>query len=336
MRKTRLLAVAILGCLTVTAVAVYASLTNGVFDIAVIDIIKTLLRINPEYNYDLVIFEFRLPRIIIGCLVGFGLGVAGAAIQGVTRNPLADPEILGISSGAGMAVVLYMLVIHGQMTGAGWMAMMTMPLFGVIGGVIAMALIYLFSRQNGILDPQRLILVGIAIGSGFKALTMFISLKMNPQDFEMATVWLAGSIYNASWKSIVTTLPWIVCLTPILCSKGHVLNLFQLHDASVRGLGVQLEKERNILLLSAAGIVSACVSVSGSIAFVGLIAPHIAARLIGLNYRKILPLSGFVGMAIVVAADFIGKTVFAPAELSVGIVISIIGVPYFIYLLLRR
>lgn len=301
---------------------------------SVLDVIKTLLGIDPRPEHNLVVFEFRLPRIVLGALVGFALGTAGSIIQGVTRNGLADPGILGINAGAGLAVVLFMFLFQGVITATGWLGVMLMPMFGIAGGLLATAAIYMFAKENGRLDPQRLILVGIAVASGFGALTMYISLKMNPNDYEMAVVWLAGSLHNANWKFVVTMLPWLLLL-PLICLRSYKLDLFQLSEDSQKSVGLHVEREKNIFLLCSIGLVSASVAVSGSIAFIGLIAPHLARQLVGLRHMRIIPVSGLVGMIMVLIGDFIGKTVFAPAELSVGIVVSIIGVPYFVYLLLR-
>ncbi|WMT39954.1 iron ABC transporter permease [Paenibacillus sp. D2_2] len=325
--------VLVIGILLAVASA-YLSLTNGTFDMSVLDVIKTLLKINPQPEHNLVVFEFRLPRIVLGALVGFALGTAGAIIQGVTRNGLADPGILGINAGAGLAVVLFMFLFQGVINATGWLGVMLMPMFGIAGGLLATVAIYMFAKENGTLDSQRLILVGIAVASGFGALTMFISLKMNPNDYEMAVVWLAGSLHNANWKFVVTMLPWLLLL-PLICIRSYKLDLFQLSEDSQKSVGLNVEREKNIFLLCSIGLVSASVAVSGSIAFIGLIAPHLARQLIGLRHMRIIPVSGLVGMIMVLIGDFIGKTVFAPAELSVGIVVSIIGVPYFVYLLLR-
>jgi iron complex transport system permease protein len=313
----------------------YISLTNGTFDISAMDVIRTLLRIHPNADHDLVIFEFRLPRILLGVLVGFGLGIAGAVLQGITRNSLADPGILGIHAAAGAFVVVFMFFTGGNLKAPGWFSVMSMPMFGFIGGLIAIVLLYIFARNHGEFNPQQLILVGIALASGFGAVTLYVSLKMDADNFEMAAVWLAGSLYNANWRQVLSTLPWLVILTPVIWRRAAVLDLMQLNEISVKGVGVAVNKERQILLFCCVGLVSACVSVSGSIGFVGLIAPHIARRLVGNSYKYIVPLCGLIGMLMVVIADFIGKTVFAPAQLSVGIVISIIGVPYFIFLLFR-
>lgn len=328
---------AVSGVLLAAAIAVmYMSVTNGTFDLSALDVLRTLLRLQSVSDYDLVVFEFRLPRIVIGALVGAALAVAGAALQGITRNPLADPGILGIHSAAGLAIVLYMFFVQGSIKEAGWLSALTMPMFGWLGGLAAAILLLSLARHRGMLDPKRLILVGIALGTGFGAASLYISLKMNPQDFEMATVWLAGSIYSASWMQIAAVLPWVVLLIPAIWLRSYRLDLLYLDEVSVAGIGLDKDRERLKVLLLCVGLISAGVAVAGGVGFVGLIAPHIARRLVGIAYKYVLPVSGLVGMLMVLVGDFIGKTVFAPAELPVGIVISVIGVPYFIYLMFRR
>lgn len=313
----------------------YVSVTNGSFDISPGEVLQTLLRLNAENDHVLVVFDFRLPRIVIGVLVGFGLGITGGVLQGITRNPLADPGILGIQAAAGTFVVLYIFLYQGAVSGSGWFTVMTMPMLGMLGGLAAVVLLYLFARNEGGFEPQRLILVGIALSSGFGAVTLFISLKMNPQDFEQAVVWLAGSIYSANWRHAATLLPWLIVLVPVMYFKSRVLDTLQLHEGSAAGLGVRIPRERAMLLLCCVGVISACVAVSGSIGFVGLLAPHIARRLSGISYRRVLPLCGLIGSALVVTGDFAGRVLFAPSQLPAGIVISIFGVPYFLLLLLR-
>lgn len=322
-----------IGLLLLTA---YMSLTNGAFDITLKDVFKTLLRIDAQHDYDLVILEFRLPRIVIALLVGMGLGMAGTVVQSLTRNNLADPGILGINAGAGMAMVIFLFFFQGKVKGTGWAAILAMPIVGLVGGLGAALLIYVFSQKEGRLDSQRLLLTGIAIASGLSAVTVFITLKMNAKDFEMAAVWVSGSIYNANWKYIISILPWLIILTPVLIWRSLVLDVFQLSEESVRGLGAAVDKEKAILLLSSIGIVSACVSVSGGIGFIGLMAPHIARRLVGITHRRLLPVSAIVGALLVMISDFIAKMAFAPVEMPVGVVIAIIGVPYFVWLLYRN
>lgn len=322
-------------CAAVIICLVYASITNGSFDISVKDVAAALLRLDPQPDHDLVIFEFRLPRIVLGALVGVALGVSGAALQGVTRNGLADPGILGIHAAAGTAIVLYMLVFHGRIKGVGLLPAMTMPLFGLAGGLLAVLLLFYFSRHRGGFDPRRLVLVGIAIGSGFGAMTTYLSLKMNPNDFEMAVVWLAGSIHSANWTFVAAIAPWVAVLAPLIWSKSAALDVLQLGDESAAGLGAEVARHKRALLLCCVGLTGASVAVAGSIGFIGLLSPHIARRLTGLRHKYALPASGLIGCALMIGSDFIGRIAFAPVQLPAGVVISLIGVPYFVYLLVR-
>lgn len=313
----------------------YISLVSGTYSISLADVWHTLFRIETNAELDLVILGFRLPRIIIGALVGFGLAIAGTVIQAISKNGLADPGILGINAGAGLAIVVFMFFFLGQTAVNGWAAAILMPLFGFVGGIGASLIIFLLAWENGRLDPQRLILIGIAVGAGLGAISLFLSLKMKASDFEMATVWITGSIWNANWYFIMTILPWFLLFVPIIFLKSHLLDIFQLEETAVKSLGVQTEKQKLILLLTSVALVATCVSVSGSIGFIGLMSPHIARRLVGVHHRYILPISGLIGSVLVIMADLIAKTIVLPAEMPVGIVIAIIGVPYFVYLLFK-
>jgi len=308
------------------------------FDISVLEVFQTLFNLNDNEKFRLVVFEFRLPRIIIAALVGIGLSVAGLFLQGITKNELADPGIIGINSGAGAAVIAYMFFIKFNSTstdGSNLFSIFTMPIFGFLGGILAALLILMFSKNNGKTDMQRLILTGIAINSGFSALSMLFAMKMNASDFDFAAIWQAGSIYNANWSFIYMMLPWIIILGIYLFRKVYLLDYFQLEESSIISLGINLEKEKKKLLFACVGLISACVCVSGNIGFIGLMAPHIGRQLVGIKHRKLMPVTALIGVFLLIISDFIAKTVFAPSELAVGIVISIIGIPYFIYLLYK-
>ncbi|HAK41719.1 MAG TPA: iron ABC transporter permease [Clostridium sp.] len=318
--------------------AFYLHLTNGMFNISVIEVFETLFNLNDNEKFRLVVFEFRLPRIIISVLIGIGLSIAGLFLQGITKNELADPGILGINSGASAAVIMYMYFVNFNSSvsnGSNFFSIFAMPIFGFIGGILAAILILLFSRNNNKMDMQRLILTGIAINSGFSAISMLFSMKMNSSDFEFAAIWQAGSIYNANWSFIYMMLPWIIILGIYLYNKVHLLDYFQLEESSIVSLGINLEKEKRKLLFACVGLISSCVCVAGNIGFIGLMAPHIARQLVGIKHRKLMPVTALVGVLLLILSDFIAKTVFAPSELAVGIVISIIGIPYFIYLLYK-
>ncbi|WAA09185.1 FecCD family ABC transporter permease [Fervidibacillus albus] len=331
--------VAIFGLIVFLILSFYLHITNGMFDISFSEVFKTLFGFETNETFRLVIFDFRLPRIVIASLIGVALAISGVVLQGITKNGLADPGILGINSGAGAAVVIFMYFFQFQAVrtdGSDIVNILMMPVFGFVGGTLAALLIFTFSYKNGYLDVQRLILTGIAINSGFGAISLYISLKMNEKDFESAAIWQAGSIYNANWTFIIAMLPWIIILGFYIYRKAYILDYFLLEENEIISLGIPLEREKNLLLLASVGLVSASVSVSGNIGFIGLMAPHIARQLVGISNRFVMPASAFIGAGLLIFSDFLAKTVFAPSELAVGIVVSIIGIPYFLYLLIKE
>lgn len=321
--------------LVLLIMTLYLTLSYGINELTAAGLIQTLLGSHPTGEYDVLIYQFRLPRLILAGLIGGGLGLAGAVLQGISRNGLADPGILGINAGAGFAVILFMFFFRISLGGADWIAILAMPAFGLVGGLAAALFVYFFSRENGRLDSQRFLLTGIALGSGLSACSLYITLKMNPADFQTAALWSVGSLSYANWACVLTVTPWLLLLVPVILQKAVVLDLFQLDESSMRSLGMNVEREQGILLLCSTGLVSACVAVSGTIGFVGLIVPHLAKSLAGISHQRILPLAALLGMLLVILADFMAKNVFAPAELAVGIMVALIGVPYFIYLLFK-
>ncbi|WP_339216722.1 iron ABC transporter permease [Solibacillus sp. FSL W8-0372] len=318
--------------------AMYIHLTSGAFAMTTPEVIKTLLRIESTAQFDLVIFDFRLPRIITAALVGMGLAMAGVVLQGITKNALADPGIIGINAGAGCAIVIFMFFFQVELVNVeinSVLKILIVPLFGFVGGAIAAAIILAISYKQGRMDMQKLILTGIAINTGFSAITLFWSLKMDEGDYQAAAIWMNGSIYNSNWYFVSAMLPWLIILGIYIYRKAYLLDYFQLEEETVLSLGISLEKEKVKLLLASVGLVSACVSVSGSIGFIGLMAPHIARQLVGIHHRYMMPVSLFIGAILLVFSDYIAKTVFSPVELSVGIVVSLVGIPYFLYLLVK-
>ncbi|WP_102273914.1 FecCD family ABC transporter permease [Cytobacillus massiliigabonensis] len=286
-------------------------------------------------NNELTIFDFRLPRIIMALLVGMGIAVSGAILQGVSQNPLADPGILGINSGAGFAVVLYMFFFQGTAFFTGMLSIFIMPLTALAGAFLAALLIYLLSWKNGSVTPVRLLLVGIGINAAFGAGLIIFQMKMDSIDFMKAIIWISGTIWGTNWTYVWALLPWLLILIPFALYKARFLDVLRLGDPVAIGVGVRIEKERVILLLVAVALAGASVSVGGGITFLGLIAPHIARRLIGARHTKIIPLTAAIGALLLLTADTLGRVVMAPMELPVGLVVSILGAPYFIYLLVK-
>jgi iron complex transport system permease protein len=317
-----------------TVVVFLLSINAGYIKIPLNEVFATLIGQGTPKN-ELTIFDFRLPRIIMALLVGMGIAVSGAILQGVSQNPLADPGILGINSGAGFAVVLYMFFFQGTTFLTGMLSIFIMPLTALAGAFVAALLIYLLSWKNGKVTPVRLLLVGIGINSAFAAGLIIFQMKMDSLDFMKAVIWISGTIWGTNWTFVWALLPWLIIFIPFAIYKARFLDVLRLGDSIAIGVGVRIEKERVILLLVAVALAGASVSVGGGITFLGLIAPHIARRLIGARHAKIIPLTAVIGALLLLSADTLGRVIMAPMELPVGLVVSILGAPYFIYLLVK-
>jgi iron complex transport system permease protein len=307
------------------------SMNTGYIRLTPFEVIHTLFG-GGTAKQQLILFDFRLPRIIISILAGAGLAVSGCILQGISRNALADPGILGINSGAGLAVVLF---ISFYPTNAAAPIFM-MPFLALIGAGLTASLIYVlaYKKHEGI-SPTLLILVGIAVAAGISAAMIVLTLRMNPQNYQMVAVWLAGSIRGTNWKYVTALLPWLIILIPYVLYKARVLNVLNLGDQTAAGLGTPIEGERLRLLAAAVGLAGACVAAGGGIGFVGLVGPHLAKRLVGPRHQFLLPASTLVGGLLLIIADTLGRWILQPSEIPTGIVVAVIGAPYFLYLLAK-
>ncbi|MGG0737320.1 FecCD family ABC transporter permease [Niallia taxi] len=311
----------------------FLSLNLGIIKIAPAEVVQAILG-NGSPQSTNILYNFRLPRMVIALLIGMGMAIAGAILQSVSRNALADPGIIGINSGAGFAVILYIFFFQGSSFSTGVASVFIMPFSALLGALIAAGLIYVIAWKDGV-SPVRLVLVGIGINSAFAALIVIFQLMMDPRDFKQATIWITGSIWSASWDYVFAVLPWICIFVPLALFKSHKLNLLQLGENTAAGLGVSIEKERGILLFISVALAGACVSVGGGISFLGLIAPHLARRIIGPRHQNLLPVAALIGAFLLLTADTIGKNLMATTEIPVGLVVSCLGAPYFIYLLIK-
>lgn len=311
----------------------FVSLSTGVIQLAPLDVLKTLFGQGTD-KQELILFDFRLPGIVLALLIGAGLAVSGTILQGVTQNDLADPGILGINTGAGLAVVLFIFFFEDTFPMTSTISAFIMPLFALVGAVFAAFLIYFIAWKDGV-NPIRLILVGIGVNAGFSAALIIIQLKMDPENFRQATVWLAGDIWNANWNFVLALLPWILILIPYTLHKANSLNVLNLGDDIAASLGTNVERERRFLLLLAVALAGACVAAGGGIAFLGLVVPHIARRIVGSTHQRIIPVSTLIGALLLVVSDAIGKNILAPTEIPVGIIVAILSTPYFVYLLMK-
>ncbi len=315
-----------------TLLVLILSVSYGDYHIPPLDVVSTILNTNqnhPDYaNLHLVIFSFRLPRIVLAFLVGAALAVSGALTQGITRNPLADPYLLGVSEGAGLAAVTLIVFTKN-------IPISVLPWAAFGGALLTASIIYLLAWKNGSSTPIRLILIGIALSAVIGSMMSTMLLFGRVDDVQQAYVWLAGSLHGRTWEHVDVLGSWLLIFMPVTFLMARNLNILNLGDDAAKGLGLRVERQRGLLLFISVALASAAVAVSGTIGFVGLISPHVTRRLVGPSHEGLLPISALFGGALVVLADLIGRWVIAPSELPVGLVTAIIGAPYFLYLLYR-
>lgn len=319
----------VIGCVLLLVISLIISMDTGYIKMSPLDVLRTLFGKGTEKE-KLILFDFRLPRIIISMLVGSGLALSGCIIQSVSKNPLADPGILGINAGASLMVILYVLIFSAE----SFLSVFTLPFLALIGAGATAVIVYLFSykRHEGI-STMRLVLTGVAVQAGISALTTLLVVKLDDTQYNFVVAWQAGSIWGSNWKFVITLLPWLAILVPYILTKSSVMDILNLSDDIAYGLGASVEKERRKLLAAAVALAASCVAVSGSISFVGLIAPHLSRRLVGPRHGVLLSTSILIGAVLVSLADTIGRVIIQPSEIPTGIVVAIIGAPYFLYLL---
>lgn len=328
-RKRSILVMSTLGILIVIALLI--SMNTGYIRLSPLEVLRTLLGSGTD-KQQLILFEFRLPRIVISVLIGAGLAVSGCVMQAISRNALADPGILGINAGAGIMVMLF--ISFYPTTAAA--PVFLLPVLALLGAGLTAALIYAlaYKRHEG-LSPTRLLLTGIAVAAGISAAMIVLTLKLDPDKYQFVATWLAGSIWGTNWKFVLSLLPWIVVLLPVVIYKAQVMNVLNLGESMATGLGARVSREQLVLLAAAVGLAASCVAVSGGIGFVGLIGPHLARRLVGPKHQMLIPTSALTGSLLVIIADTLGRWILQPSEIPTGIVVAIIGAPYFLYLLAR-
>ncbi|MBI2305381.1 MAG: iron ABC transporter permease [Chloroflexi bacterium] len=282
------------------------------------------------WAWQTIIWEIRLPRIALAAIVGAGLALSGATYQGLFRNPLADPYLIGVASGAGLGATVVLL------TGipAFYSGFSLLPIAAFLGGLLAVSISYLIARRSGGLPLTTLILAGVAIGSLTSAVTSLLMIRANP-DVKPLLGWLLGGLAGADWKDVQIVLPYVVLGIIGMMAYARVLNLFQLDEEEARQLGVSVERTKLILIVLASLTTAAAVSMSGLIGFVGLVAPHAVRLVWGHDHRFLLPMAMLVGAAFLVLADLVARTIVSPSELPVGVVTAFCGAPFFLYLLQR-
>jgi iron complex transport system permease protein len=318
---------AVVVTLVVSALAfcVFAwSLTVGDFPIPLTDVLATLVGRGSE-DSAFIVRTLRLPRGLTALLVGAAFGLSGAIFQRLARNPLASPDIIGVNAGAAAAAVFVIVVLNGTST---------QVTFGALAGsTITAVAIYLLAHKRGV-SGYRLVLVGIGVTAVLGSMTSYLLTRAEIFDAQRATVWLTGSLNGRGWEHVRPVTAALVVLVPVTVALARQLRTLELGDEAAKGLGVRVEGSRGALLLAATALAALATASAGPVAFVALVSPQIARRLVGGRSLALLPAAA-CGALLLVASDLVGRRIFAPTELPVGIITAILGAPYLLFLLAR-
>jgi iron complex transport system permease protein len=312
------------------ALVFFVSFLLGRYPVQPLDVVKVFaslvfpIRHDWSATIDVVVLQIRLPRIVLGLCVGAALSVAGASFQGMFRNPLVSPDILGVSAAAGFGAALAILI-----SGNDLVIQLSATTFGMLGVLLS----YRLGRVHGSSPVIMLVLGGVIVGSLFGALTSVTKYMADPESkLPAITFWLLGSLGDASWQKVATVTPPIVAGTTVLLVVGWRINLLAMGDEEALALGVRTELLKAVVIVAATLVTSAAVSVSGLIGWVGLVIPHASRMIVGPDHRRLLPASVLLGAAFLLGIDDIARTVTA-AEIPLGILTALIGTPFFAYLL---
>jgi len=273
---------------------------------------------------DFILNEYRIPRTLLGLLIGSSLAISGSVIQGVIRNPLASPDVIGITKGASLAAVMIIMIFPSA-------PLFVLPLGSFIGALtISIILSVLISKFD--VKGSKLALIGLAIGAICTAIVQFLLIR-NPLDANNALLWLTGSLYGHNIASFYSLLPWFIITVPIVLLLGYQLDILNLGDHVAIALGARVKILKMTLLVLAVMLAGASIAVVGGISFLGLIAPHIARQLVGHKNIHVIIMSGLVGAILLTFGDGLARGIQPPLDIPVGVVIAIIGAPYFLFLL---
>ncbi|MBH5318416.1 iron ABC transporter permease [Paenibacillus sp. GSMTC-2017] len=277
---------------------------------------------------DLIIMQFRLPRIVAAVLIGAALAVSGALLQGVIRNPLASPDLLGVTGGASVAVVAFMTLFTGY-------SIHWVPVIAIVGAMAAVVINYVFAWRRGV-SPFRLVLIGIGISTAMGAITTFLLISGPAYLAAQVLNWMTGSIYGTNWSYVDVLWPWVAIFIPLSLLFSKELNVQSLGEETAVGLGSRIQLSRVVLLFFSVALAGAAVGVAGMISFIGLMAPHIARKLVGNSFQMVIPVSALLGAIILLLADLAGRMLFQPLDIPAGVFTAGVGAPFFMYLIFKR
>jgi ABC-type Fe3+-siderophore transport system permease subunit len=299
------------------------SLSIGAVSLSFLEVLDALLD-QSDYTIQVIVQDYRLPRVVLAWLVGTGLAVSGTLIQSAVRNPLASPDIIGISAGAGLAAATVLMLFPE-------LSALWLPLFAFMGGIVAALIIY-FLADKGEVAPLRLALVGVAVGAVFGAGIDYLMISF-PNQVNLALAWLTGSLWAKDWRHVFGLLPWVLLLLPISLALARQLDVLALGNEPATALGVQVNRSRRLILIVSVALASASVAAAGTLGFLALVAPHMATRLVGAGAIKVIPMSALLGVLFLLLSDIAGRVVMPPVEIPAGVVTALLGAPYFLYLL---
>jgi iron complex transport system permease protein len=315
-------------------IAIVFSVAVGSVFIPPLDVLRVLFRQPALYGdtqtFNTIIFSLRLPRTLLMLLVGAALGGSGASYQGLFRNPLADPYLIGVASGAGLGAVLAMTLGFPYTT----LGLLAVPLAAFAGAVVTVFIVYELARVGRTVPTTNLILAGVAASAFATALTSFLVINATGE-LHRALIWLLGGTTFSGWQPVLAILPYIILGLGTLLTVGHALNVLQFGDEQAKQLGVPVERVRLIVVVAASLTTAAAVAFAGIIGFIGLIVPHLIRLLWGGDYRRLLPLSIIGGATLLLLSDILARVVMAPQELPVGIITALAGAPFFFWVLRR-
>ncbi|OGU55937.1 MAG: hypothetical protein A2V66_18400 [Ignavibacteria bacterium RBG_13_36_8] len=312
--------------LVITISASIIGLIVGSMEISFGDLLSVLFSSNSNQTISKIIFDIRLPRILLAIAVGGGLSVAGAVFQAILMNPLAEPYILGISSGGTFGAVLAMML---------GISFIWISTFAFIGALCVMAVVFILGRRFGELEPNVLLLTGIMVGAFFSA-AILLMMTMLGDSIRSAIFWLIGNLALAKAETVYYILPVTIIISIFLSLNGQKYNVLSLGTENALHMGVNTAFIKNVSYILASIMIGAIVSVSGIVGFVGLLIPHVCRLIFGIDNRIVIPASFFVGASYLILADTLARSIIAPAELPVGAVTALVGSPIFIYLLRKR
>lgn len=333
--KKKKFKIALIILLALLVISFAVTLCWGTYKVSVADVIKTLFG-NGTRLQNTAILSIRLPRLLVGTFVAIALSTAGAILQTITKNDLADTGIIGINAGAAVAAVIFITYQTGNYySELGQLSIFVLPLMAIIGAAVSSFIIYMLSSRNGI-RPKRLLLIGIGLNAGLNAFITFMTFRGGVGDYNRVLVWTSGSLWGSGWSYAKVIIP-IVTLMFILVLLNHKkLDVLNLSDELAISLGLNIERERKKFLSFAVILAGTATAFAGNIGFLGLISPHIARKLVGPYHKNFIVISAIISVIIVLLADAVSRNLFSPIEIPVGITVSIFGVPYFIYLMMKE